>query len=98
MFLQTLEKLSAADVHALATKGVPNARVSDWRKGRRIPTRPQALALAVVAGIDFDELNRELTMIEAKEDAKKNPGFASLLSSIKKLYFFVAQRPRFSAL
>ncbi|MFM2276391.1 MAG: hypothetical protein RL211_2263 [Pseudomonadota bacterium] len=86
MFLQAIEKLSAADIHALATMGVPNARVTDWKKGRRIPTRAQTLALATVAGIDFDSLERELTWIETTKDAEQNPGFASLLKTVKKFW------------
>lgn len=79
MFFEALEKLTPNDVRALAAKGVPQPRISDWKARRRVPTRPQAYALATVAGLDFDSLERELTLIEIEQDAKKNDGFADLI-------------------
>jgi hypothetical protein len=85
MFFEILEKLSPADIHDLATKGVPHTRVSEWKSGRRLPTRAQALALAMVAGVDFGKLEYELAIIETKKDAQKNTGFVSLLRSVGNL-------------
>lgn len=87
MFFEALEKLSPNDIRMLAAKGVPHSRVSDWKARRRVPTRPQAYALATVAGLDFDKLERELTAIEMEQDARKNAGFAMLLATVGKLYF-----------
>lgn len=83
MFFKTLERVDANAVRELAALGVPNARVSDWRAGRRLPTRPQALALSHVMKIDFDELERELTNLEALKDAEKNSGVAKLLKTAR---------------
>lgn len=83
MFFEALDKLSPNDIRLLAAKGVPHSRVSDWKAKRRVPTRPQAYALATVAGLDFDQLERELTAIEIEQDAKKNAGFASLLGGLQ---------------
>ncbi|MBX3655214.1 MAG: hypothetical protein KF686_13605 [Ramlibacter sp.] len=83
MFFEILENLSANDIRALAANGVQQPRVSDWKARRRVPTRPQALALATVKGINFDELERELTLIEIEQDAHKNEGFAALLRTIR---------------
>ena len=85
MFQQLVRGLTATDIHALAARGVPHTRVSEWRAGRRIPTRSQAVALATVAGISFDKLERELAEMELAKDAEKNEGFASLLPGIKSL-------------
>lgn len=97
MYTQLIQKLSAYDIHALGAKGVPASRVSEWRRGSRIPTRSQAFALATVTGIPFDKLERELAEIELTKDAEKNPGLASLLDSITSLKRYVAHFPRFSA-
>jgi transcriptional regulator with XRE-family HTH domain len=84
MFFEALDKLTPDDIRQLAAKGVDRSRVSDWRARRRVPTRPQAYALAHVAGIDFDALERELTVIEIEQDAQKNSGFKSLLPALRR--------------
>ena len=84
MFFESLEKLTPNDVRALAAKGVPQPRISDWKARRRVPTRPQAYALATVAGLDFDSLERELTFIEMEHDAEKNDGFAALIKVFRR--------------
>jgi hypothetical protein len=83
MFQQCLEQIDANATRELASLGVPAARVTDWRKGRRLPTRPQALALAHVTKCDFDELERELTALEAAKDAEKNSGIAKLMKTAR---------------
>jgi hypothetical protein len=84
MFFEALATLDADQVRQLAARGVPPARVSDWRAKRRLPTRPHAYALAHVAGLNFDALERELTMIEIQQEAENNSGLRSLLPTIKK--------------
>jgi hypothetical protein len=79
MFYEALEKLSSNDIRSLAGFGVHPSRVSDWKGKRRLPTRPQALALAHVAGLDFQALDRELTLIELQTEAEKNSGFRTLI-------------------
>ncbi|CAN7629056.1 hypothetical protein [Acidovorax delafieldii] len=83
MYAELIENLTAEDRKALAEQGVPSSRVSEWKTGFRVPTRPQALALASVKGVDYMELEKELVMIEATEEAKKKPAMASLLERIR---------------
>lgn len=83
MFQQCLEKVDANATRELASFGVPAARVTDWRKGRRLPTRSQALALAHVTEGNFDELERELSALEAAKDAEKNRGVARLIAQLQ---------------
>lgn len=85
MYLQALKTLSAQDIHALAAKGVPQTRVSEWKRGKRLPTRTQALALATVAGLDFGKLEYELALMETRKDAERNAGFMALLQSVQSL-------------
>jgi ribosomal protein L32 len=85
MFQQALATLSSSDIHALAAKGVPHTRVSEWKKGKRLPTRTQALALSMVKQLDFGKLEYELAMIEAEKDAGRNAGFAALIAQVQKL-------------
>lgn len=84
MFFEALEKLTPDDIRSLAARGVERTRVSDWKAKRRVPTRPQAYALATVAGLDFDKLERELTLIEIEHDAQKNSGFKSLIQVFRR--------------
>ncbi|MFM9928365.1 hypothetical protein VLK31_35725 [Variovorax sp. H27-G14] len=88
MFFETLEKMTANDARAMAAHGVPQPRISEWRARKRIPTRAQALALATVMSLNFDHLERELTILETEADAKKNDGFASLLKTLKGQWHF----------
>lgn len=88
MYFEALDRLTANDTRAMAAHGVSPARISDWRKKRRIPTRAQALALATVLDLNFDHLERELTVLETEQDAEKNAGFATLLSNLKGQWHF----------
>lgn len=81
MFPACLENLDANATRELVSLGASAARISDWRVGRRLPTRAQALALAHVLKLDFDTLERELTALEARKDAEKNSGVARLLKT-----------------
>lgn len=83
MFEQCLAKVDANATRELASLGVPAARVTDWRKGRRLPTRSQALALAHVTKANFNELERELATLEATKDAEKNSGVAALMRQLR---------------
>lgn len=83
MFFTQLENLTPDQIRELAANGVPAPRISDWRNKRRIPTRAQALALATVCGMNFDRLERELTIMETQADAAKNAGFAHMLRGLK---------------
>lgn len=60
--------LSARQRDELESRGIPKSRVSEWKHGHRLPTRPQAAHLADVTGYSFLELERELTELEAKAE------------------------------
>lgn len=83
MYAEILESLTASDRKALAERGVPSSRVSEWKTGFRVPTRPQALALADLKGIDPMTLERELMVIEAEKEAKGKPMFLDLIDRLK---------------
>lgn len=83
MFYECLDRIDANATREMASFGVQPVRVSDWRARRRLPTRPQALALAHVMKLDFDKLERELTSLEAEKDAEKNSGVAVLMKSLR---------------
>jgi len=88
VFFEALERMTANDARAMAAHGVPQPRISDWRQRRRVPTRAQALALATVMNLNFDHLERELTILETEADAEKNAGFAALLKTLKGQWHF----------
>lgn len=79
MYVELIKNLSTNDRKALVDRGVPNARVSEWRTGLRLPTRPQAIALAEVAGVDYIELETELVRIETEKEAERKPEMRELL-------------------
>ncbi len=85
MYLDLINNLTTADRKALAERGVPNARVSEWRTGLRLPTRPQALALADVTNMDPMTLEKELVLIEAEKEAATKPPMRALLERLRRL-------------
>lgn len=82
MYAQLIETLSTNDRKALAAAGVPSSRVSEWRSGFRLPTRPQVLALARVKGVDYIELEKELMAIETEKEAATKPEMRNLISEV----------------
>ncbi len=82
MYAELIETLSTNDRKALAARGVPNSRISEWRTGLRFPTRPQVLALADVKGVDYIELEKELMAIETEKEAMKKPEMRQLLTGV----------------
>lgn len=84
MYADLISNLTTADRKALADRGVPNARVSEWRTGLRLPTRPQALALAEVTNIDPMALEKELVLIEAEKEAATKPTMRELIDRLRK--------------
>ena len=79
MYAELVASLTVNDRKALAERGVPNASVSEWRTGLRLPTRPQTIALAAVKNVDVMALEAELMAIETQKEAAKKPEMKGLL-------------------
>jgi len=79
MYAELIENITPDDRKALADKGVPSSRISEWKSGLRFPTRPQVIALATVKKIDYIELERELMLLETEAEAAKKPAMKALL-------------------
>ncbi|MDB5849530.1 MAG: hypothetical protein JWP29_3282 [Rhodoferax sp.] len=88
MYAELLQGLTKDDRIELAAHGVPSSRVSEWKTGFKFPSRPQALVLATVKGVDFDKLERELTALEIAKDAEKNAGFLTVINKLKGAWQF----------
>lgn len=86
MYIDLINNLTAEDRRALALRGVPSTRVSEWKTGLRLPTRPQAIALAEVKGVDALQLETELVLIETEKEAEKKPEMAELLTTVRQNY------------
>ena len=86
MYIDLINNLSAEDRRALANRGVPSTRVSEWVTGLRLPTRTQAVALAQVKGVDALQLETELVLIETEKAAEKKPEMAPLLEAAREKY------------
>lgn len=82
MYAELIEQLTTADRKALAERGVPNSRISEWRTGLRLPTRPQVLALAEVKGVDYITLEKELIVIETEKEAERKPEMRALMQRV----------------
>lgn len=88
MFFEALDKLTPDQVRQLAAAGIPASRISNWKHRKRLPTRPQTLVFCTVLGLNFDKVNREITEIEAAEDAKDNSPMAALLKTLSPAWHF----------
>lgn len=88
MFYEAIEAMKADDVRKLTAAGISASRISDWKHKRRLPTRPQTLVLCTVLRLDFDLINRELTTIEARQDAEKNSLMAGVLKNLSPAWHF----------
>lgn len=80
MYAELIQRLTVNERKALGERGVTNTRISEWRTGLRLPTRPQVLALAEVANVDPMDLERELMVIEAEKEAERKPQTRELLA------------------
>lgn len=85
-YAELIANLTADDRKALAAQGVPASRVSEWKTGFRLPTRPQTLALALVKNIDPIALERELMLIETEKEAERKPEARELLNRARERY------------
>ena len=86
MYIELINGLSAEDRKALAERGIPPSRVSEWKTGFRLPTRPQALALADLKGINPITLESELVMIETEREAEQKPAMQKILDRMRETY------------
>ena len=80
MYAELIDSITPDDRKALAEKGVPSSRVSEWRSGFRFPTRPQVIALAAVKNVNYIELERELMILETEAEAEKKPALKTLVA------------------
>ena len=98
MFAELIKDLTTEDRKALAERGVPSSRVSEWKTGFRLPTRPQVLALADLKGLDPMQLEKEIVLIEMEKEAQEKPMMRELLERLQKnhktLVMYAANRAR----
>lgn len=88
MFFTTIDKLTADQVRQLTAAGIPASRISNWKHRKRLPTRTQTLVACTILGLDFDKANREITKIEADQDAQENSLIANVLRGLKHQWHF----------
>lgn len=81
MFTKLVGNLSTDERRLLTAAGITNARISEWKTGKSIPTRTQAVMLSAVTGYDFATLEVELAEIETRKDAEKNSLFGRMLET-----------------
>lgn len=65
MFKDFAQKITTEQIAMLEQRGVARARVSEWRKGKGVPSRKAVLTLAEVMGLNPLEIEREVMLDEA---------------------------------
>lgn len=70
MYLDLVKNLKKEQIDALEEAGVARSIVSNWKHGKRIPTRPQTLLLARVCNVNAMELEKELMLLEATPEQR----------------------------
>ncbi|MES2092111.1 MAG: hypothetical protein V4532_19335 [Pseudomonadota bacterium] len=70
MFSEIVKNLSTEQIDKLEQLGVARARVSEWRKGKGIPSRKAVLLLAQVSGQNPMELEAEIMLMEAAPEQR----------------------------
>lgn len=88
MFFEKLNDLSPEDVRRLTAAGIAAPRISEWKRGKRLPTRTQTLVFCTVMDLNFDKVNREITEVEAKKDAEGNSLIAGVLKTLSPAWHF----------
>lgn len=70
MYREIVQTLSKEQIDALQEMGIARSIVSNWKHGKRLPTRPQTIMLSKVCGVDPMELEKELMLLETPEDQR----------------------------
>lgn len=70
MFQTLINGLTTEEKQELIARGIPQPRLSDWKRGCRLPTRTQVLVLADVTGTDPMEIEREVMALELKPEER----------------------------
>ncbi len=83
MYMELINALDSNDRIEMAARGVPSARISEWKTKGTLPTRAQALALAEVTGADPIKLETELMLLETQKEAEKKPAMQRMLERLR---------------
>lgn len=70
MYLELVKSLTREQIDELEARGVARSTVSNWKYGKRHPTRPQTLHLAQVTGVPVMDLEAELMLLEAAPEQR----------------------------
>ena len=81
MFQDLIANLTMDQKRELMARGIPQPRISDWKNGKRLPTRPQVLLLAEVVGVDPLTIEAEVMLLETPPGEREHyKGFLSRMS------------------
>ena len=70
MFLELVKNLTTDQIDELERLGVARARVSEWRKGKGVPSRKAVLLLAQVTGENAINIEAEIMLMEAAPEQR----------------------------
>jgi len=81
MFQDLIANLTTEQKRELMARGIPQPRISDWKRGVRLPTRTQVLLLAEVVGVDPLTIEAEVMLLETPPGEREHyKGFLSRMS------------------
>jgi hypothetical protein len=72
MLHDLLRDLNHEQKTELYRRHITQPLISAWRTGKRLPTEVQVVDLAEVAGADWAELQKEITVLRAPEDRRQH--------------------------
>jgi len=71
MFAELLAKLDHPMKAELYRRRIAPGLIGDWKAGRRLPTEVQVADLADVTHADWIELQKEVTVLRAREERRE---------------------------
>lgn len=71
MLQKLIENLTKEQRARLREQGIERTHLYEWRTGKRLPTELQVAELAAAAGVSYDELQREVTILRAPESKRE---------------------------
>lgn len=91
MFHDLIARLTIEQKRELMARGIPQPRLSDWKSGKRLPTRQQVLVLAEVVGMDPLAIEAEVMLLETPPGEREHyKGFLSRMSgAVLSLMFLI---------
>ena len=71
MFAELISALDHDQKSELFRRHITPQLITEWKKGRRLPTEVQVVDVAAVTGTEWADLQREITVLRAPADRRE---------------------------